>query len=96
MQMMNALGRPAIIVNLDPGNENVPYDPSVDIRLLVSVPVVMEELGLGINGALVYAVERGLCRVFLCETRLSRSFQVQYGIHSCKLGLARGQAQAFF
>jgi hypothetical protein len=52
--MMNALGRPAVIVNLDPGNENVPYQAAVDIRELVSVPVVMEEMGLGINGALVY------------------------------------------
>ena len=53
--MMNALGRPAIIVNLDPGNENIPYKAAVDIRELVAVPVVMEEMGLGINGALVYA-----------------------------------------
>ena len=51
--MMNALGRPAVIVNLDPGNENVPYKAAVDIRELVAVPVVMEEMGLGINGALV-------------------------------------------
>ena len=50
---MNALGRPAVIVNLDPGNENVPYQAAVDIRELVAVPVVMEEMGLGINGALV-------------------------------------------
>jgi hypothetical protein len=55
LQMMNALGRPAIIVNLDPGNENIPYKAAVDIRELVAVPVVMEEMGLGINGALVYA-----------------------------------------
>jgi hypothetical protein len=53
--MMNSLGRAAVIVNLDPGNENVPYHAAVDIRELVSVPVVMEEMGLGINGALVCA-----------------------------------------
>jgi hypothetical protein len=30
------------------------YKAAVDIRELVAVPVVMEEMGLGINGALVY------------------------------------------
>lgn len=61
---MNALGRPAVIVNLDPGNENVPYQAAVDIRELVSVPVVMEEMGLGINGALVCGPL--CCPVFFC------------------------------
>ena len=64
LQMMNALGRTAVIVNLDPGNENVPYQAAVDIRELVSVPVVMEEMGLGINGALVCGPL--CCPVFFC------------------------------
>ncbi len=41
----------AIIVNLDPGAENLPYDPDVDIRDWISLREVMETNKLGPNGA---------------------------------------------
>jgi GTPase SAR1 family protein len=44
-------GLDAIIVNLDPGAENLPYEPSVDIRDWISLKEVMETYGLGPNGA---------------------------------------------
>lgn len=39
-----------MIVNLDPANEEVPYEADIDIRDLVSLERVMEELDLGPNG----------------------------------------------
>ena len=44
-------GIDAILVNLDPGAENLPYTPDVDIRDWISLKEVMETHGLGPNGA---------------------------------------------
>lgn len=58
MQMLlNGLKRPRILVNLDPANDDLPYECDIDIRELVNVEDVMTELQLGPNGALVYAME---------------------------------------
>jgi GPN-loop GTPase len=46
-------GLDAIIVNLDPGAENLSYDPDVDIRDWISLREVMETNHLGPNGAQV-------------------------------------------
>lgn len=45
------------MANLDPAAEVFGYDPVFDIRDLISVTEVMEELGLGPNGGLMYAME---------------------------------------
>merc|ERR1712137_1499838 len=50
-------GRSAHIVNLDPAAEDIAYTPSVDIRELISLEDVMEELQLGPNGGLIYCME---------------------------------------
>jgi len=50
-QWMNLRGLDAITVNLDPGAENLPYDPDVDIRDWISLKEVMDSYGLGPNGA---------------------------------------------
>lgn len=47
----------AIAVNLDPGVVDLPYDADVDIRERVELQQVMEEYGLGPNGALVLATD---------------------------------------
>jgi len=44
-------GVDAITVNLDPGAENLPYEPDVDIRDWISLEEIMETHGLGPNGA---------------------------------------------
>ena len=44
-------GLDTIIVNLDPGAENLPYEPDVDIRDWISIQEVMETNKLGPNGA---------------------------------------------
>jgi GTPase SAR1 family protein len=50
-QWCNDRGLDAIIVNLDPGAENLPYEPNVDIRDWISLEAVMEANKLGPNGA---------------------------------------------
>ena len=50
-QWMNLKGLDAIAVNLDPGAENLPYEPDVDIRDWISLKEVMDSYKLGPNGA---------------------------------------------
>lgn len=45
------------IVNLDPGALTLPYTPDVDARDYVNVTSLMEEYGLGPNGALIMAAD---------------------------------------
>ena len=51
------LGRRSAVVNLDPANDALPYECDVDVRDLVSMEKVQEELGLGPNGGLLYCME---------------------------------------
>lgn len=41
----------SVTVNLDPGAENLPYMPDVDIRDWISLNEIMDNYGLGPNGA---------------------------------------------
>ena len=50
-------GEDAIAVNLDPGVIDLPYEPDVDVRESVQLQDVMEEYGLGPNGALILATD---------------------------------------
>jgi GTPase SAR1 family protein len=47
------------LVNLDPAAEPFEYEPAIDIKNLISLPDVMEELGYGPNGGLIYCFEWG-------------------------------------
>jgi GTPase SAR1 family protein len=50
-------GLDAVLVNLDPGAGQLPYAPEVDIRDWVNMQQVMDEYGLGPNGAQVAAAD---------------------------------------
>lgn len=54
---MQSIGRRAHIVNLDPAAEPTEYEFTVDIKDLISLQDVMEEMDLGPNGGLVYCFE---------------------------------------
>jgi GTPase SAR1 family protein len=56
-QWMTLNGLDCITVNLDPGAEDVPYDPDVDIRDWVKLDEVMAQYGLGPNGAQIAAAD---------------------------------------
>ncbi|KAL2019502.1 hypothetical protein VTK56DRAFT_9618 [Thermocarpiscus australiensis] len=49
--------RSAFYVNLDPAAEHFQHQPDLDIKDLISVEDVMDELKLGPNGGLVYCFE---------------------------------------
>jgi GPN-loop GTPase len=50
-------GISTVLVNLDPGAEKLPYTPDVDIRDWVKISEIMEENGLGPNGAQIAAAD---------------------------------------
>jgi hypothetical protein len=58
-QFMNAINRPCSVANLDPANDNVPYqdEAAFDVRELVDVDEVMEREQLGPNGGVLWAME---------------------------------------
>ncbi|KAI4127806.1 MAG: hypothetical protein LQ338_003035 [Usnochroma carphineum] len=49
--------RSCFYVNLDPAAEDFSYEPDLDIKELISLEDVMEEMGLGPNGGLIYCFE---------------------------------------
>jgi hypothetical protein len=46
-----------MVVNLDPGADLLPYEPDLDVRDWVTLADVMEEHGLGPNGAQIVAAD---------------------------------------
>ncbi len=46
-----------VLVNLDPGAEDLPYEPEVDVRDYISTWDVMKKYGLGPNGAQIIAAD---------------------------------------
>ena len=57
MKLLNDLGRPTALINIDPANENVPYEADVDVAELIQLEDVMRAYKLGPNGGLVYCME---------------------------------------
>lgn len=57
MTHINSVGRRAFYVNLDPAAQEFAWEPTIDIRDLISLEDVMEELAYGPNGGLVYCFE---------------------------------------
>lgn len=56
-QWMEENSYSAALVNLDPGADTLPYEPHVDVRDWITISDVMEEYGLGPNGAQVVAAD---------------------------------------
>ncbi|KAF2007756.1 hypothetical protein P154DRAFT_452939 [Amniculicola lignicola CBS 123094] len=49
--------RPCFYVNLDPAAEDFAFEPDIDIKDLISLEDVMDEMSLGPNGGLIYCFE---------------------------------------
>uniref|UniRef100_A0A8D0HS66 GPN-loop GTPase 2 n=1 Tax=Sphenodon punctatus TaxID=8508 RepID=A0A8D0HS66_SPHPU len=56
-EFLSRIGRKVAVVNLDPANERIPYQCTVDISELVTLDDVMDNLKLGPNGGLIYCME---------------------------------------
>lgn len=52
---LTEIGVKSTLVNLDPGADQLPYEPDIDVRDWVTLADVMEEYGLGPNGAQIVA-----------------------------------------
>ncbi|KAJ3339969.1 ATP binding protein [Gonapodya sp. JEL0774] len=82
MTHCESTGRSAHLVNLDPAAENFEYQPTIDIRELVPLEDVMEELGYGPNGGLVYCMEYLVDNMEWLDEEL-QSFDDDYLILDC-------------
>jgi GTPase SAR1 family protein len=56
-QYYEATNRKAIIVNLDPANDLLPYNAAIDINHLITLDDVQNTYKLGPNGGLIYCLE---------------------------------------
>ena len=56
-QFFSLIDRKVAIVNLDPANDPPTYTAAIDIRDLVSLDSVQDQLNLGPNGGLIYCIE---------------------------------------
>jgi GPN-loop GTPase len=69
--------------NLDPAAENFQYDVAFDIRDLITVEDVMEEMGLGPNGALIFCMEYLLVNMDWLEGEMDKFDDDEYLILDC-------------
>mmetsp|Transcript_28066 Transcript_28066/g.74229 ORF Transcript_28066/g.74229 Transcript_28066/m.74229 type:complete len:270 (+) Transcript_28066:126-935(+) len=78
-----SLRRNCRVINLDPAAESFSYDCEVDVRELISVDDVMEELNYGPNGGLVYAMEYIVENMSWLEDLLADYVDDDYFIFDC-------------
>lgn len=76
--LLQELGRNVITINLDPANDVLPFEPTIDISSLVTLKEVMETMDLGPNGGLLYCID------FLDENFDWLQIQIQNAIDSKK------------
>lgn len=69
--------------NLDPAAETFKYDVAFDVRDLITVEDVMEELGLGPNGALVYCMEYLLDNLDWLKDEMNQYGDDEYLVLDC-------------
>ncbi|KAJ1492340.1 GPN-loop GTPase [Baffinella frigidus] len=89
-QYLTSLGRETVIVNLDPGNDVLPYDCAVDVMELIKLEDVMEEFKLGPNGGLVYCMEFLETNIDWLEEKLASVCAGKYVLFDCP-----GQVELF-
>lgn len=65
-------GLTTLLVNLDPGAEQLPYAPDVDVRDWVKITEIMEEHGLGPNGAQIAAADMVALNLEEIQEEMSR------------------------
>jgi len=56
-EWLGTQGLDSVLINLDPGAETLSYEPDIDIRDWIKLSDVMDEYGLGPNGAQIAAAD---------------------------------------
>jgi GPN-loop GTPase len=74
---LDTQGHDVVTVNLDPGSEAGSFEPDVDIRDWIRLPQVMQEYGLGPNGAQVAAADMIALKIFEVKQTLD-GYKAQY------------------
>lgn len=82
VEFLTGMGRQVAVVNLDPANDNLPYDCKIDISTLISLSDVMDNLKLGPNGGLLYCMEY-LEKNFDWLEKELKKFQGYYLLFDC-------------
>lgn len=77
------LRKTARVINIDPAAETFAYDCEIDVRDLISVDDVMEELEYGPNGGLVYAMEYIMENRSWLEDQLGEYNEDDYFLFDC-------------
>ncbi|KAL7276414.1 hypothetical protein RUND412_000586 [Rhizina undulata] len=75
--------RSCIYVNLDPAADTFDYEPDVDIKDLISLEDVMEEMGLGPNGGLMACFEFLMENLDWLENELGETDEESITIIDC-------------
>eukprot|EP01095_Lingulamoeba_sp_RSL-Kostka_P016569 TRINITY_DN814_c1_g3_i1.p1 TRINITY_DN814_c1_g3~~TRINITY_DN814_c1_g3_i1.p1 ORF type:complete len:394 (-),score=117.97 TRINITY_DN814_c1_g3_i1:9-1190(-) len=57
LEFLTAIERKAVVINLDPANDILPYPCNINITDLIDLNEVMEKYKLGPNGGLMYCIE---------------------------------------
>ncbi|KAK4486785.1 hypothetical protein RD792_006631 [Penstemon davidsonii] len=60
-QFLNLIGRKVAVINLDPANDNLPYECAINIEDLIKLSDVMAEHSLGPNGGKQARYAASLC-----------------------------------
>ncbi|KAG9016269.1 hypothetical protein FRB90_003559 [Tulasnella sp. 427] len=74
-QLLSALNRKCIVVNLDPANDPTPYPSAISLSELITLKDAMEEFGLGPNGGMLYCVEYLEANYDWLEARLNEEIK---------------------
>jgi GTPase SAR1 family protein len=69
-QICAQMNREVAIINLDPCNESMSYDPAIDVMDLINLEDVMESLNLGPNGGMLYCIQFMLDNIDWLEQRI--------------------------
>ncbi|CEP20774.1 unnamed protein product [Cyberlindnera jadinii] len=89
-QFFNAIGRSSAIINLDPANDHLNYDCSLDIRDFITLEDIMEQQNLGPNGGLMFALESLDDSVQLLVDKIKKISEKSYVVFDCP-----GQVELF-
>jgi hypothetical protein len=76
-ELLYDAGWNAVRLNLDPGVQQLPYTPDVDVRDYVDLNQITEQYGLGPNGALIAATDILVTKIDDIKTEVE-SFDADY------------------
>lgn len=90
-QFLQLLGRKVAVINLDPANDSLPYECTINIEDLIKLSDVMNEHSLGPNGGLVYCMDYLEKNVDWLESKLKPLLKDHYLLFDFP-----GQVELFF